>query len=67
MNDGMMSGALTRESLSRMANCSDPLCISESDFNGFMEHPMWGCDGNPNVHPGGGNWLGELAPEAATE
>lgn len=48
-----------------MANCSG-VCISESDFNGFLEHPMWGCDGNPNVHPGGGNWLGGGAPVAAT-
>ena len=52
-----MSSGLTISILSRLNNCSQD-CVSQSDFEGFLDHPMWSCDGSPNLHPGGGNWLG---------
>jgi hypothetical protein len=58
--DGM-NGQLTVENLRIIANCSE---CPASEFETMLEDPMWNCDGTPNYHPGGGNWLGHVFPGA---
>jgi len=54
-----MNGQLTVENLRIIANCSE---CPASEFETMLEDPMWNCDGTPNYHPGGGNWLGHVFP-----